>query len=427
MLGSVTRRHALAVVLLLGCGPSVAAVDGSEGADSSTTLASTSTTTIGSGTATGAETSSTATSAADAASDADESDAGGVFDVGARPDLPPPGPCRFPTQPRSQELGQLWIAANTLGTVSKIDVATGVELGAYLTDPEGNGDPVGVSVGLSGDAVVAGEDGVTMIRGDVDTCADPSNTSTGATDLRPWPDGCVAWHTPYSLAHAVAWTAGTPDAETCTHVDAKIWVGASHPTHVLLLDGETGTIEDSIDLLSAADPFIDSAAVDSAGNLWLAMVSYEGALFRVDASAHTVESWPWPDLVWGVAVDREDRPFVCGPTLGRFDYATQSFDQLDPDQGFGCGVGYDDVLWLAEDPVLGVDSDALSVTSTLDMPGNVYSIAADFEGSLWGVAGDQLLRIDPSDGSYDAFERPSQSSTEGDFTGFGLALTSGYI
>lgn len=415
-------RRVLALVAL-GCGPTVATSGGSEGGDSSGAAATSSS---GASVSESTGTTIATTTSADVSSDAEVSDDGGVFDMGGpAADLPPPRPCRFPDQPRSRELGQLWIAANSLGTVSKLDAATGNELAVYRTDPSGNGDPFYASVSLAGDAAIGASAGVTMIRGEPASCDDATNTSTGASDLRPWPDGCVAWHMPYTNAHAVAWTAGVPDEETCTQVDEKLWVAAAHPPHVLRVDGETGTIEDTINFM-ASDVPINNGAVDSAGNFWLGLETYD-AVYRIDAETLAVDSWPWPHLVWGMAIDREDRPWVCGPSVGRFDDAAQSWDEVMLDQGFGCAMGYDDLLWSAEDPVLAIDTDTLAIAHDFDMPGNVYSVGVDFDGFVWGVAGEELRRIDPSDGTYEVFVRATQSATDGDFTGFGLALVSGYI
>src|SRR5262249_35124317 len=251
--------------------------------------------------------------------------------------------------------------------------------------------PWSASVSRNGDvAVTTLTGGVVAIAGTPGRCPDATNTSSGADDVRDFPDGCVQWFTPTIAMsqRTIAWTPGTIDPLSCDY-DAQIWVPAKDADiDVLLLDGESGAIEESLTipgLQGDAYGFV-SSAVDSNGNLW----GYElpTTLVRIDRTSLEVETWPSPAIGFGVAVDADDRAWVCGHVAARFDYGDGTWESQMVAQGGGggCAQGIGDALWLATDPLVAIDVDTFEVLAELDEPAGVFGIALDFGGNAWGLA-----------------------------------------
>ena len=135
---------------------------------------------------------------------ADGDDEGGnspKFDLGGQPDVELGCGGGGGGGGAGPDFSYIWIANSNESTVSKINTESLVEEGRYITRPDSNGNPSRTSVNLNGDMAIANRSGgVTMIYARHDDCPDPTNTSTGAGDVKPWPDGCVGWHTPMAYA-----------------------------------------------------------------------------------------------------------------------------------------------------------------------------------------------------------------------------------
>ncbi len=421
---------------LLACGPSVPVDDGSaSGGDSSGDAVDDSSSVSASGSSSGgADATGSSAPSDDSTDEGDSTDGPIIFDVGMRPDSPPiDPPCRGESL-GSQAVGAIWIANSMQGTVSKVDVETMVELGRYVTRPDGDGNPSRTSVNRNGDVAVANRSGgVVMIRGDVELCLDPTNTSGGAGDVRPWPDGCVEWYTSmaYASQRPVAWMAGTWDAEACRYVGMDVWTaGANADVDVLLLDGETGAIEQTVPIAGVEAGYygIYGGAVDSGDHFWGSQLGGQ-ALVRVDAATFEPQVWPVPVSSYGMTVDRNDRIWVCGNEVGRFDYPTETWETAQVFGQGGCAPGNDDVLWLANQPIVGIDIDTLDVVAQLYVPEYVHGISMDFDGYVWGVALAQpnAYRIDPESGAYDTVTGFVAPYTYSDMTGTALAIVNGQL
>jgi hypothetical protein len=417
---------------MLACGPSVPVTDGNgsddSGGDPSTTSSS----------ASASDTTAVVDSSGDGdvtTQSADTSEDGPTtFDVGSIPDAGPIDPVCPGESLGSEEVGAIWIANSSESTVSKVDVHTLTELGRYITRPDGNGNPSRTAVNRNGDVAVANRSGgVVMIHGDVDDCLDPSNTSGGAGDIRPWPDGCVGWYTSmaYGSQRPVAWTAGTFDVDACRYVGADVWTaGANAAVDVLLLDGETGAIEQTIPIPGVVAGFygIYGGAVDSGNHFWGSQIGGQ-SLVRVDATTYEPQVWEVPVSTYGMTVDRNDRIWVCGNEAGRFDYPTETWETAQVGGQGGCAPGHDNVLWIANQPIVGVDIDTLAVVAELYVPQYVHGISMDFDGYVWGVTLSQAnaYRVDPGDGSYDLVTGFVAPYTYSDMTGTALAIVNGQL
>jgi streptogramin lyase len=164
-------------------------------------------------------------------------------------------------------LSFIWIANSSQGTVSKIDTATGVEMGRYDSSPQASGNPSRTSVNLLGDVAVSNRDpgGVTKIAAHLENCVDKNNnnqieTSSGPNDVLPWDqDECVLWHvitpsTGYGNGpRPTAWEGGNQgegSGECGVDENPRLWIGfkADNSNGIFWrLDGETGALLDEVD------------------------------------------------------------------------------------------------------------------------------------------------------------------------------------
>jgi len=326
------------------------------------------------------------------------------------------------------DFSYIWIANSNESTVSKINTESLVEEGRYLTRPDGQGNPSRTSVNLNGDMAIANRSGgVTMIFARHDDCPNAANTSTGPGDVKAWPDGCVGWHTPmaYASQRPVAWTAGDYNESTCRYDNVKVWTsGANASIDVLLLDGETGVIEQTVPIPGVNPGFygIYGGAVDSTDTFYGTQLS-GGQLVRVDRVAFTVQTWQTPAGGYGMAVDRNDRVWTCSNQVARFDYPSQTWQTATAGGAGGCMGDGGDLLWLANDPLVAVDIETLAVVQTLDIPSYVHGVSIDFNGYVWGPAiyNNEAYRVDPATGQVDTVTGLNFPYTYSDMTGFGLS------
>ncbi len=428
-----TRLHPLALCLAAACGGGE-----SDGRTSTGNSASGITGITGGTDSAGDASAEDGTSGASAVSTvtaADGSDEGSIkFDMGIQPDINLGCGGGGGGGGGTADFSYIWIANSAESTVSKINTESLVEEGRYITRPDQNGNPSRTSVNLNGDAVIANRSGgVTMIFAVADDCPNPNNTSTGPADVKPWPDGCVGWHTPmaYASQRPVAWTAGTFSNQTCRYEDTKVWTsGANDPLiDVVLLDGETGVIEQTVPLpgnVVANFYGIYGGAVDSGSNFWGSQLS-QGQIVRVDFNTYVPQTWAMPVPGYGMAVDRNDRVWTCSSQVGRFDYPSQTWQTAAAGGSGGCMPDGQDLIWLANDPMVGVDIETLAVVQSLDVPNYVHGVSIDFNGYVWGpaISNNEAYRVDPATGIVDTVTGLNYPYTYSDMTGFGLSQVGG--
>jgi hypothetical protein len=433
------RTVAAGALLCVACGGG----DG-DGRDAGTDSANTGITTLSTTDASATATDSAGTDSASAGTDsasasasmsttaptsADESEGGIKFDMPPQPDIVA-GCGEGGGGGGGPDFSYIWIANSNESTVSKINTETLIEEGRYITRPDSNGNPSRTSVNLNGDAVIANRNGgVTKYYARLADCIDPAKTSTGSADVKPWPDGCVAWHTPmaYISQRPVAWSAGEFDNSTCRYENTKVWTSAATDPaiDVVLLDGETGVIEQTTPLpgnVVASYFGIYGGAVDSEDNFWGSQLGI-GHIVRVDRINFAVETFPMVVSGYGMAVDRNDRVWTCGYEVGRFDYPTQTWQSNAVGGSTGCMPDGQNILWMAASPVVGVDIDTLQVVQQLVVPDAPRGISIDFNGYVWGpsLGANAAYRIDPATGTVDVVQGLNYPYTYSDMTGFGLS------
>jgi hypothetical protein len=430
------RSNCLGIIctLVLGaCAGSPATLDGSdEGLDSS---AETETAGSSDGTST---TDASGSSGADASMTGTPSGSGPVaFDLGTIPDSPPGTGCGG-GETDEVKLSYIWIANSSQGTISKIDTETMVEEGRYQAKPS-NGDPSRTSVNLSGDVAVANRNGgVAKFWADSEDCLEQNGvpgiqTSTGPNDVLAWgQEECLAWYTPMQCSsnRPVAWTRGVWDAATCSYQDAKLWTACD--SQVLLLDGETGAVEEIIGL--SGSPFVYGGAADADGNFW-GLDTGSSRLLRVDGLDYSLQEWPLPidASSYGITVDSLGRPWVCGGGgASRFNLDTSTWTSTAVGTGWGiggCMTDGDSTLWHSDQAglLLGFDIDSLAVVGQIPLPMYVHGISVDFYGNVWGVsfAGSTAYRADPMSGTVDTYAGLTGAYTYSDMTGHALLHAGG--
>ncbi|HET6586072.1 MAG TPA: hypothetical protein VFG69_21590 [Nannocystaceae bacterium] len=377
------------------------------------------------------------TSGADGNDEANDdfADTGPVFwDVGVIPDAPE-SKCGGPNGKGGGggggvELTYIWISNSQQQTVSKIHTETMIEEGRYQAK-QSNGDPSRTSVNLNGDVAVANRNGgVAKFWANPDDC-NGNNTSTGLADIKPWgEDDCMAWNHPMSCSsnRPVAWTRGTWSEATCSYVDAKLWTVCD--SEVMLLNGETGETEQTI--LVPGSPFVYGGAADADGNFW-GLDTSQQTIFRVDHEDYDLLTFALPPMGgYGITVDKEGRPWVCGGgNVARFNLDDSTWTSSAGGFGGigGCMTDGDTTLWHSNPSgmLLGFDIETLEIVDTVQLPEYVHGISIDFDGNVWGVgfANNNAYRADPETDQVDSYNQLVGAYTYSDMTGFALHTAGG--
>lgn len=351
------------------------------------------------------------------------------------PDLPPAKPCEEGGDDLA--FSHIWIANSnaTPNSISKIDTRSMTELGRYATRPDHLGDPSRTSVNSNGDVAVANRDGgVTMFFARREDCTDGNGlpgiqTSTGPDDVLLFGrDDCMAWHTPldFSSNRPVAWAPGQWNPDTCRYEDNALWTAGTNggtSTEVLLLDGEIGKIIERLGIPEITHELgLYGGAVDGDGNFW-AKSAGSADLVRVDRHTFDYEVWPSPRGGYGIAVDSQGRPWLCGSTVSRFDPGEERWDTVDVGgEVGGCMSDGRGTLWIGSNPLVGIDTETLELTVGPELPRRAHGISIDFEGNVWGVPalGTEAYRVDPVSGEFFTVTGLVGTYTYSDMTGFGL-------
>ena len=356
------------------------------------------------------------------------------FDLGV-PDAPP-STCGGDGEEKLS-LSYIWIANSAQGTISKIDTTTMVEEGRYQAKPF-DGDPSRTSVNLAGDVAVASRNGgISKFFAAQEDCVESNGqagiqTSTGAADVLPWgTEECLAWYTDMTCnsQRPVAWTRGTFNEFTCEYEGMKLWTVCDD--QVLLLNGETGAIEETV-FLPGPPPFVYGGAADADGNFW-GLDTNNFTLLRIDRLTLDHQSWPLPMPVggYGITVDPVGRPWVCGGgTVSRFNLDTSTWDSSGMFPGIGgCMTDGADLIWHSDDfgMLMGFNIETLLVDQHVQLPEYVHGVSVDFAGMVWGVsfAGSNAYRADPVTGTVDTYGGLIGAYTYSDMTGFALSTAGG--
>lgn len=374
----------------------------------------------------------------------DDDDGGGdgpspvKLDVQGIPDAPGAGPCSENGKGGSDDpdFSYIWVANSSEGTVSKISTVTMEEEGRYRTRNDAQGSPSRTSVSLNGDVAVANRNGgVVKIAARAESCPDPDNTSTGAGDVRPFPDGCVVWFTPfnYTSQRPVAWAPGVWSDATCSWQDEMLWTSGAQgeAVEVLMLNGEDGAVEETIPILGTPAGYfgIYGAASDADGNFWGSQLGV-GNLVRVDRDSFEYAEYPMSNIGgYGMTVDTEGRAWTCSSGVARFDPESETWaTNGNVGGGGGCMVDGEGHLWVGGygnggGNLISVDTETLQVVQSIPIPNYVHGVSIDFYGYIWGVTQGQpfAYRVDPADGTFETFAGLTGPYTYSDMTGWALS------
>lgn len=413
--------------LLLGCGPSVGVSDGSTSGSGSSSGSSAS-----AGGTTGAADTTTGTVPGESSATVDDTIGPGFGDFGQMiPDAPAPG---CDPESGAARASAIWIANRAEGTVSKIDTLRGQEVGRYLVAPA-DAAPQTISVGRNGDVVVSTDlGGVVMIHGNLEDCTDPDGTSQGAGDVRDFPDGCVGWFAPMDYDHqrTAVWTSGTLDPESCRYEGATVWTSGilDGEVEVRRLGPDAGETKDSTIVLGLSPSVygIYGAAVDSGDNLWGVQYASNPRLARVDHETLEVEiiDVPTDAAYYGMAVDANDRVWLCSGQAQRYDPATGDWDVAQSTSGASpCAVDAEGRLWIGGATINAIDVETLEVVASLSPPVASYGLGVDFQGRIWsvGAGSGQLFGLDPDGGLISTVGGLANDAyAYGDLGGVGLTI-----
>ena len=346
----------------------------------------------------------------------------------------------------------IWIANSGEGTVSKVDTRELIELGRYWVRPEKTGSPSRTSVNRNGDMVVAsrGPGAVTMIRANTDQCVDsaaPSGiqTSSGPDDLLDWDiEECRGWYrdfSAYSNVRAIAWTSGEFNTYSRKWENAKVWVacaqsGVDGSTDVYLLNGEDGSIENSVNLSDVKatewNHLTYGAVVDSENNMWLVQLGI-GKLIRVDFSDLTYKTWDQPVSAYGISIDNQGRIWTCNHKLARFDPKDETWTTSDviepaysnPYSG-SCMADGNGTLWVSRGSTLvAVNTESMDIEDSILLSGEAHwGVALDVDGNVWSIprSSTTAYRTDPATHEYEIIDGFVGAYTYSDMTGHLLSL-----
>jgi sugar lactone lactonase YvrE len=371
--------------------------------------------------------------------DPDDGGSNHKWDVNAIPDASN-GWCGAGDEP---DFSYIWIANSSQGTMTKLNTETMIEEGRYYMRPDSGGSPSRTTVSLSGDVAISARSsggGVSKFWADLEDCPETNGmpglqTSSGANDILAWDvEECRAWHQPfvgknYWSNRPMAWAPGDYNNGTCSWDNEKLWTSGSHGgTEVLLLDGETGNIDETINIPEVGSSYLYGGAVDGDGNFW--GLQNSSKIIRVDREDYTVQSWPIPSGPgYGIATDVEGRVWTCGGGhASRFDPETEQW-QSTPGAASGIGGCMTDggtTLYhsrYSQGVIVAIDTESVTPIKEYIIPAYVHGISVDFKGMIWGVtfASSQVFRVDPDTEVVDTYGGLTGAYTYSDMTGFGLS------
>jgi streptogramin lyase len=343
----------------------------------------------------------------------------------------------------------VWVPNTDEGSVSKLDIRTGVELGRYRVGQTGtaNDAPSRTAVDGIGDLYVANQanvsavmaqGSVTKIAGDLDHCVDRNrsgaiDTSSGATRLPLGTDECVLWTAPIGASGAVPRAmvvrgaagggAGTP------------WVGTWTEQRFYRIDPTTGAVSSSVDL--EVNPF---GAVVAGDWIWVAGRAPDPAGVQrfnvVTSGLDPVVPAPAECDPYGIAADAAGRVWIGG-TRGyvcRYDPADGSWHNVAVPRANATGVAVSptDVVWVVSYDATAVSlsqfpsTDSSLIASTAVPGDTTWAVASDRFGYVWTVnyASNTVTRFDPATSAAEQFATGRGPVAYSDFTGLERTIVS---
>jgi hypothetical protein len=372
--------------------------------------------------------------------DPDDDDDGNhtKFDLGVVPDT---GFMNCQDGGGNAEFSYLWAANSDQGTITKIETASVTEVGRYIVRPDSNGSPSRTSVSLSGNVAVANRSGgVAKIYANEGNCQESNGTpgiqTSNNNQALAWgQEECVAWYTPFGYVsqRPVAWTRGEFNAGTCAYDNEKVWTSGNNGNghiDVLLLNGDDGTVEETIEIPTGPNTLDDDyfgiygGAVDGDDNFWGSQLGGERMVKvnRADMSYEIIWT-PGYGGWYGMTVDVDGMVWLCGYEAARYDPMSESWAVAQVGGSAGCMADAEEngLLWMGGGAgVVGVDRETLTVAKTCNA--DSYGISIDFEGYVWAVAyGSTATKIDPETCQTWSYNGLVGAYTYSDMTGYALS------
>lgn len=234
----------------------------------------------------------------------------------------------------------IWVANSGEGTISKLRVSDGAELGRYRTGP-GNGNPSRTTVDQDGNVWVGNRNNNTITKVgllEFGQCVDRNGdgaitTSTGGTDVKDWSgtfgDGLGATNAADEciLLHVALTAPGvtTPFDIRTVAIDPQnnVFVGGFSQSSLFKVDGRTGAILKAVDSPLMLQSHY-GGVVDKAGNLW-SMSSGSGKVQKINADMTTAELIDIGHTGYGIGIDKFGKIWTT-------EYGTRfsAFDPADP-------------------------------------------------------------------------------------------------
>lgn len=336
-----------------------------------------------------------------------------------------------------QALPFLWVPNNN-DTVSKIDTASGRELGRYRITPPGvYGNDSRTTVDLAGNVWLGNRNAGSVVKigllengqcvdrngnGSIDTSRDGNgNGAIDEGELLAWAaDECVLAEVILIPGREGNFVPGTyaggyvndywnPGPRSFA-VDAanNVWVGTYGTRKFYYLDGASGKILKTVDISSTGHtPY--GAVMDSAGRVWSS--GNASNVLRLDPSTDppTATRFDLDSNVYGITADHQGHIFTSGYTdsrLGRVDAATgnQEWAVNMPGCGRGAAVDSANDVWIASSCANAVFRYSASGTllAQIAVPTSATGVAVDSLNRVWAVGNaESVYRINPATNAVD--------------------------
>jgi len=330
----------------------------------------------------------------------------------------------------------IWVPNSDVGTVSKVDIRTGREIGRYRTCPSNiNGQPSRTTVDQYGNCWVANRNSGTVVKiglyengqyvdrngnGTIETSRDVNGDGdiTGSELLAWGDDECVLWEIVTIPGKEGTWV---PGSYLLGYVDAywnpgprgiavdqegNVWAGTHDTMKYYYLDNATAQILRTNDT-APVNHTAYGAVIDAQGLLWSSGYKESGQnnVLRFDPAAGTNFAINFEFHTYGIGIDRSNHLFVSGyqeSKLARLNVLTGARDWT-VNAGYqsrGVAVTDDGDVWVvcsSEGNVWRFSNDGAFKTKVA--VGNTPTgVSVDSEGKVWVVNwGDEYIRrIDPA-------------------------------
>ena len=355
----------------------------------------------------------------------------------------------------------IWVPNSGDGTVSKIDTASGDEVGRYRTGPERDLVPSAVAVDFDGSCWVGNRGAGSVVKiaheaasgcvdrngnGRIDTSSDvDGDGDISGAELLAWGDDeCVLYE-----VLLVDGAEGTfvPGDDHGGHVrnnlralainrDGALWAGVFDTGTYYKVDGASGEILADLDV-SAEETHPFELAIDRRGTMWSSSWPDPWVL-KIDPSTEELTPIDLDHGSAGLALDNGDHLFVTGFSEGLMSRIDLGKEEVDRDwvadfRSSGAAVTSDGDVWVAAIGTARVRRYANdgSVRASIPIANSPTAVAVDGDGKVW-VAGltNFIVRIDPAGNRADLQKEIIDSGghdATGDMTGIvARAITTSY-